>query len=96
MQQTALRFQKEDHCIVKLVSDIKRSVSTSWRVVTPQLMGRSEGARILRNKLAGLKRGEHVRVSGHSPVPRLVGGVGFALTLAVWWWVIQQQFGPVL
>ncbi len=37
-----------------------------------------------------------MRVSGHSRVPRLVGGVGFALTLAVWWWVIQQQFGPVL
>ena len=37
-----------------------------------------------------------MHVSGHSPVPRLVGGVGFALTLAVWSWVIQQQFGSVL
>ncbi len=35
------RFQKEGHCIVKLVSDIKRSSSVSWRVITPQLMGRA-------------------------------------------------------
>jgi protein-S-isoprenylcysteine O-methyltransferase Ste14 len=37
-----------------------------------------------------------VRANEHSPVPRLVGGVGFALTLVIWWWANQQQFGPVL
>jgi len=41
MQQTALRFQKEGHCIVKLVTFVKRSASSSWGVVTPQLMGRA-------------------------------------------------------
>jgi protein-S-isoprenylcysteine O-methyltransferase Ste14 len=37
-----------------------------------------------------------VRATGHSPILRLVGGIGFALTLAVWWWVLQQQFGEIL
>ncbi len=41
MQQTALSFQKEDHCILKLASDINRSALLSWLVITPQLMGRA-------------------------------------------------------
>ncbi len=41
MQLAALSFQKEGHCIVKLARIIKRSTLHSWRVVTPQLMGRA-------------------------------------------------------
>ena len=41
MQQTALSFSKEGHCIVTLVRIVKRSILVSWRVVTPQLMGRA-------------------------------------------------------
>ncbi len=50
--------------------------------------------RLLWNELGRRREGEHVLVRGDSQVPRLVGGIGFALTLAVWWWTIQQQFGP--
>ncbi len=35
------RFQKEGPSTVKLGSVIKRSVSTRWEVITPQLMGRA-------------------------------------------------------
>ena len=37
-----------------------------------------------------------MRVGEHSPVLRLVGVVGFVLTLAVWWWVTQHRFDQVL
>ena len=41
MQLTALSFQKEGHCIVKLATNILRSTPCSWRVIAPQLMGRA-------------------------------------------------------
>ena len=41
MQQTALSFSKEGHCIAVLARFVKRSTAMGWRVVTPQLMGRS-------------------------------------------------------
>lgn len=37
-----------------------------------------------------------MRTGEHSPVPTLVQGIGFAPTLAVRCWVIQQRFGEVL
>ena len=41
MQQTARVFEKEGRCIVKLGNVVKRSATTSWQVITPQLMGRA-------------------------------------------------------
>ena len=37
----ALAFQKEGHHVVKLARIMKRSMPVSWRVLTPQLMGRA-------------------------------------------------------
>ncbi len=48
MQQTALRFQKEGHCIVKLAANISRFASSSWRVVAPLLMGRAVRPQVVR------------------------------------------------
>ena len=33
-------FQKEGHCVVKLETLVGQMTSSSWRVITPQLMGR--------------------------------------------------------
>ena len=43
MQQTALSFSKEGRCIVKLATNILRFASSSWQVMTPQLMGITVG-----------------------------------------------------
>lgn len=46
MQLPALVFNKEGHCIVKLVRFIKRSEPISWQAITPQLMGRAVGRKL--------------------------------------------------
>lgn len=46
MQLTALSFSKEGHCIVELARLVKRSIPTSWQVITQQVMGRSVKRRL--------------------------------------------------
>ncbi len=39
------RFQKESHCIVKLVTNVSRSAVHSWQLITPQLIYKSVSCR---------------------------------------------------
>ena len=69
MQQTALSFSKEGHCIAVLARFVKRSTAMGWRVVTPQLMGRS-----VRQRLGSMTRPECLTALVLMSVPSHVAG----------------------